>query len=125
MQEPSITEPNSSRISALPFLLAAVVATVAVAVAVAVTADAQTPLATITAPFRQRIWSWLFPRRGALIVQKYKEDVRDGRHQKIEEKIRRLGNTHGKGGEIYVERKYKAQDTGAITTNIEELVKEN
>ena len=58
-------------------------------------------------------------------MQKYKEDVRDGRHQKIEEKIRRLANNHSKGEEVYVERKYKAQDTGATTTNIEELLKEN
>ena len=73
----------------------------------------------------QAIWFWFFSRPGELIVQKYKEDLRDGWHQKIEEKIKRLRNTNSKGKEVYVERKYKAQDTGATTTNIEELLKEN
>ena len=77
-----------------------------------------------------RVWlssirHWLFSRPGVRIVQKYKEDVRKGRHQKIEEKIKRLGNNHSKGEEVYVDRKYKDQATGAITTNINELLKEN
>ena len=51
--------------------------------------------------------------------------MRFGRHQKIEEKIKRLRNTNSKSEEVYVERKYKAKATGATTTNIDELLKEN
>ena len=71
------------------------------------------------------IWYWLFSRPGVEIVQKYKEDVRDGRHQKIEEKVKRLSNNRSWAKEVYVERKYKAKDSGATTANIEELLKEN
>ena len=48
-----------------------------------------------------------------------------GRHQKIEEKLRRLGNANGNKKEVYVERKFKEKDTGTTTSNIWDLLKTN
>ena len=60
-------------------------------------------------------------RPGVPIAEKYKENVRGGKHQKIEEKLRRLANAHGTiKEEVYVERKLKAKDT--ITSKLSNLL---
>ena len=64
---------------------------------------------------------WLFsrPRPGAQIVQKYKEDVNAGRHQKIEEKIK-VQSRESKGievlkeGDIKVDNVYSREPTCPI-----------
>ena len=40
-----------------------------------------------------------------LNIRRYRESIRNGSHDKIEEKLQRLGNTHGK--EVFVKRRYR------------------
>ena len=64
------------------------------------------------------------PLAAALLdIRKYRESIRNGQHDKIEEKLKRLKNTHGR--EIYVGRKYRDVATGSTTSSIEDLLKPN
>ena len=56
-------------------------------------------------------------------IRKFRESIRIGQHDKIEEKVTRLKNILGK--EIFVRRKYRDIATGSVTSNLEDLLRPN
>ena len=64
------------------------------------------------------------PLRQALLnLRGYRESIKNGQHEKIEEKLERLKNVNGK--EIFVRRKYRHMGSDNTTDNIEDLLKPN
>ena len=58
-----------------------------------------------------------------LNVQTYRSLIKDGQHEKVEFKIRKLQSDSGR--EIYVERCYKEAKTGKITSSVNDLLLPN
>ena len=54
-----------------------------------------------------------------LLIDKYRNGVKKGVQTRVQERIKRLENSASK--EIYLERKFKAKQTGKVTSDIKEL----
>jgi hypothetical protein len=64
------------------------------------------------------------PLKEALLsIRCYRESIRNGQHEKIEEKLGRLRNIHGK--EVFVRRKYREMASGSVTPTIGNVLSPN
>ena len=65
-----------------------------------------------------------FPKKNFLLkIDKFRTTVKDGKHQKVQDRIKRLANLQK--SEVYLERKFKDSATGKETSKIEDFVLED